>query len=82
MSGVAQWTRGAGGNSANGPVIESSGSLRLQNGGLSQSAPHMTSGSGDLILSVNASMSSSLYQENLNEVRVNALFGLSLIRAY
>lgn len=81
MSGVAQWTRGAGA-STNGPVIESSGSLRLQNGGSSQSAPHTTSGSGDLVLSVNASRSSSLYQENLNEVRVNALFGMSLIRAY
>lgn len=29
-----------------------------------------------------ASRSSSLYQDNLNEIRVNALFGLSLIRAY
>nr|DAX39969.1 MAG TPA: hypothetical protein [Caudoviricetes sp.] len=30
----------------------------------------------------NASRVSSLYQDNLTEVRVNALFGLQLIRAY
>lgn len=30
----------------------------------------------------NASRVSSLYQNNLTEVRVNALFGLQLIRAY
>ena len=29
-----------------------------------------------------ASRVSSLYQDNLTEVRVNALFGLQLIRAY
>ena len=30
----------------------------------------------------NASRISSIYQDNLTEVRVNALFGLHLIRAY
>lgn len=32
--------------------------------------------------SLNASESSSLYQDDLNEIRVNALFGLQLIKAY
>ena len=32
--------------------------------------------------SLNASESSSLYQNDLNEVRVNGLFGLFLIRSY
>ena len=32
--------------------------------------------------SLNASESSSLYQEDLNEIRVSALFGLQLIKAY
>ena len=33
-------------------------------------------------LNFDASRVSSLYQKDLSEVRVNALFGLSLIRAY
>ena len=32
--------------------------------------------------SLNASESSSLYQNDLNEIRVNAMFGLNLIRAF
>lgn len=32
--------------------------------------------------SLNASELSSLYQNNLNEVRVNALFGMMLIRGF
>ena len=31
---------------------------------------------------LDATRVSNIYQNNLNEVRVNALFGLSLIRAY
>lgn len=34
----------------------------------------------DVVL--NASATSSLYQDNLTEVRVNALFGMYLIRSY
>lgn len=37
-------------------------------------------GSGTMVL--DPSTVSSLYKNGLNEVRVNALFGLSLIRAY
>ena len=33
-------------------------------------------------LHLDASKSSSLYQDSINEVRVNALFGMYLIRAY
>lgn len=33
-------------------------------------------------ISLDASKSSSLYQNNLSEIRVNALFGLNLIRAF
>ena len=33
-------------------------------------------------ISFDASKSSSLYQNNLSEVRVNALFGLNLIKAF
>ena len=44
--------------------------------------PSSESGAGDLLLSIDLSRSCSLYQTGLNEVRVNALFGLSLIRAY
>ena len=34
------------------------------------------------VVNFDLSRSSSLYKSNLNEVRVNALFGMSLIRAY
>lgn len=37
---------------------------------------------GGITLSFDTSRVSSLYQNNLNEVRVNALFGLNLIRAF
>ena len=37
-------------------------------------------GSGTMVL--DPSLVSSLYQDGLSEVRVNALFGLSLIRVY
>ena len=40
------------------------------------------SGAGDLNLDFDASCSNSLYQNDLNEIRVNALFGLNLIRAF
>ncbi len=40
-----------------------------------------TSG-GAMDLLLDASKSSSLYQDTISEVRVNALYGLSLIRAY
>lgn len=39
-------------------------------------------GSGQSSMTFYANRCSSLYKEDLNEVRVNALFGLSLIRAY
>lgn len=35
-----------------------------------------------LINRFNASYASALYQDGLSEIRVNALFGLNLIRAY
>lgn len=31
---------------------------------------------------IDASRSSSLYQDNLTEIKVNALFGLNLIKAF
>lgn len=34
------------------------------------------------VMSIDASRNSALYQNDITEVRVNALFGLSLIRAY
>lgn len=34
------------------------------------------------VLSFDASRTSSLYQNGLTEIRVNALFGLNLIRSY
>lgn len=40
------------------------------------------SGAGDLNLDFDASCSNSLYQNDLNEIRVNALFGLNLIKAF
>ena len=39
-------------------------------------------GAGDLNLDFDASCSNSLYQNDLNEIRVNALFGLNLIKAF
>ena len=81
MKGAASWTRGAGA-STNGPIIASSGCLSMQNGGNTQTQPHTTPGGGDLAIYFDASKSSSVYQDNVSEVRVNALFGLSLIRAY
>lgn len=42
----------------------------------------LRSGAGDLNLDFDASCSNSLYQNDLNEIRVNALFGLNLIRAF
>ena len=39
-------------------------------------------GAGDLNIDFDASCSNSLYQNDLNEIRVNALFGLKLIRAF
>lgn len=78
MSGVAHWSRGAGA-STNGPVIGSSGSLYLQKGGTSQSAPHTTPGDGDLNLSVDASRSSALFGAS-DTVQVSGLFAQCLIR--
>ena len=39
-------------------------------------------GAGDINLDFDASCSNSLYQNDLNEIRVNALFGLNLIKAF
>lgn len=40
------------------------------------------SGAGDLNLDFDASYSNSLYKNDLNEIRVNALVGLNLIKAF
>lgn len=39
-------------------------------------------GAGDINLEFDASCSNSLYQNDLNEVRVNSLFGMMLIRGF
>lgn len=39
-------------------------------------------GAGDINIDFDASCSNSLYQNDLNEIRVNALFGLNLIKAF
>ena len=45
-------------------------------------AGQTTNGAGDINLDFDASGSNSLYQNDLNEIRVNALFGLNLIKAF
>ena len=44
--------------------------------------PSETNGEQDSVGFLDASRSSGLYQSGLTEVRVNALYGLHLIRAY
>ena len=39
-------------------------------------------GAGDAYIEFDASDANSLYQNDLNEIRVNALFGLNLIKAF
>lgn len=45
-------------------------------------AGQTTEGAGDINLEFDASGSNSLYQKDLSEVRVNALFGMYLIRSH
>ena len=65
-------------NSVNGTDV---GALTLQRVN-SLSITEIAGGSGSGTLLLNPSLVSSLYQDGLSEVRVDALFGLSLIRAY
>ena len=44
--------------------------------------PAFSEGAGDILLTFNLNRSSPLYQNGLTEVRVNALYGLNLIRAF
>ena len=65
-------------------VNNSSGALYAV-GGRSDLQVSNTNSPANLVasdLNFDASRVSSLYQKDLSEVRVNALFGLSLIRAY
>lgn len=70
-------------NAYHAPFYSSTGALQL-GGNVTGHGPNgtTTGGAGSENFYISAAISSSLYQENLNEVRVNALFGLSLIRAY
>ena len=70
-------------NAYHAPFYSSTGALQL-GGNVTGHGPNgtATGGTGSENFYISAAISSSLYQENLNEVRVNALFGLSLIRAY
>lgn len=70
-------------NAYHAPFYSSTGALQL-GGNVTGHGPNgtATGGAGSENFYISAAISSSLYQENLNEVRVNALFGLSLIRAY
>lgn len=46
---------------------------------------NVVTGAGDCIdrgIELNASSSSALYQDGVTEIRVNALFGMNLIRAF
>ena len=70
-------------NAYHAPFYSSTGALQL-GGNVTGHGPNgtATGGAGSENFYISAAISSSLYQENLSEVRVNALFGLSLIRAY
>ena len=67
---------------ANRCVFDAQGFDAIQVETYGSTRPSSESGAGDLLLTIDLSRSCSLYQTGLNEVRVNALFGLSLIRAY
>lgn len=70
-------------NAYHAPFYSSTGALQL-GGNVTGHGPNgtATGGAGSENFYISAAISSSLYQENLNDVRVNALYGLSLIRAY
>lgn len=59
-----------------------SGSFTVKTGYDTSRSGNLQGSSNQNLLDFNPSRVSSLYQDNLNEVRVNALYGLSLIRAY
>ena len=59
-----------------------SGSFTVKTGFDTSRSGNLQGSSNQNLLDFNPSRVSSLYQDNLNEVRVNALYGLSLIRAY
>ena len=67
---------------ANRCVFDAQGFDAIQVETYGSTRPANESGAGDLILTFDLSRSSSLYQTGLNEVRVNAIFGLNLIRAF
>lgn len=60
-----------------------SGALKFLHNGNFKLPPLLSTDSGAPVgISLDASRVSSLYQNDLTEIRVNALFGLNLIRAY
>ena len=67
---------------ANRCVFDAQGFDAIQVETYGSTRPSSESGAGDLLLTIDLSRSCSLYQTGLNEVRVNALFGLNLIRAF
>lgn len=81
IKGSGYWTRGTGAESS--IQIASDGAIEIKTEGVTQSAPYTGHPlAGDMRLLLDASKSSSLYQNDLSEVRVNGLFGLNLIRAF
>ena len=61
-----------------------SGAIRLSQGSSKTSDCALNDASSGAVkqYSFNASLSSSLYKDNLTEVRVKALYGLNLIKAF
>ena len=60
-----------------------SGALKFLHNGNFKLPPLLSTDSGAPVgITLDASRVSSLYQNDLTEIRVNALFGLNLIRAY
>lgn len=72
------------GNSQGDTVAVAYGAMRVvsnPNASTCLSAPN-SAVTGAQSVSLDASKSSSLYQDNLSEIRVNGLFGLNLIKAF
>ena len=67
---------------ANRCVFDAQGFDAIQVETYGSTRPSSESGAGDLLLTIDLSRSCSLYQTGLNEVRVNAIFCQSLIRAF
>ena len=60
-----------------------SGALKFLHNGNFKLPPLLSTDSGAPVgISLDASRVSSMYQNGINDVRVNALFGLHLIRSY